>query len=418
MNRKPVLFVVAALLVVVLLVIKQQAGDRTKLVDVEPAARRTLTPTILASGTLAYHSGVTLMSEVVGRIDEIHVHEGDRVTRGQLLVRLDAGSLNAEVAQIEASRRQSELSIRRQEVQLKAQADKLQRYRGLLSSGMVEAQKYDEFVTQKEVAQVELATGREVLKQTQAQLRQAMERLAKTEIRSPMDGKVTAVHVKVGETAVPSATSLMGSSLLDLGDTSALYAEVQVDESDIGKIQVGQTARIVPAAFPDKALTGQVEQVSVAPRQPANGGMPNGGSQARTYPVKVKLAAVEGSVFFPGMSCRAEISTLKSSAQPALAVPVQAVRRADGHAGAAAANTVLVMFNGKVVRRTVDIGVADDSHVEVLRGLQPGELVIVGPAKTLRFLDDGESVRAAPRPAAAEPAASSPLGPIAVDPHA
>lgn len=417
MNRKRVLFVVAALLVVVLLVIKQQAGDRTKLVDVEPAARRTLTPTILASGTLAYQSGITLMSEVVGRIEEIHVHEGDRVTRGQLLMRLDAGSLNAEVAQIEATRRQSELSIRRQEVQLKAQVDKLQRYKGLLASGMVEAQKYDEIVTQRQVAQVELATGREVLKQTEAQLRQAMERLAKTEIRSPMDGKVTAVHVKVGETAVPSATSLMGSSLMDLGDTSALYAEVQVDESDVGKIQVGQAAKIVPAAFPDKALTGTVEQVSVAPRQQPNGGMSNGGNQARTYPVKVKLAAAEGSVFFPGMSCRAEISTRKSSAQPTLAVAVQAVRRADGHAGAAAANTVFVMSSGRVVRRTVDIGVADDSHVEVLRGLEPGELVIVGPAKTLRFLDDGESVRAAPR-SAAEPAASSPMGPVAVDPHA
>ncbi|CAG1017625.1 Macrolide export protein MacA [Burkholderiaceae bacterium] len=404
MKRKHLLFLGIALLVVALPVAKLLTADKSTEVQTESATRRTLAPTILASGTLTYESGVNLMSEVVARVDAIHAKEGDRVTRGQLLMRLDAGAVRAEIAQIEASRRQSEFGVRRQQVALDAQRAKLARYRMLREAGMVEALKFDELVTETRVGEVELATSREALKQTQAQLQQARERLAKTEIRSPIDGKVTAVYVKVGETAVPSAVSVAGSSLLALGDTNGLFAEVNIDETEIAKISVGQTARIVPAAFPDRALTGRVEHVAVSPRQPSQqGGGAPGASQARAYPVKVRLQAPPDGVFFPGMSCRAEISTRREGAEPALAVPVQAVRY-DREPGAATTQTsVLLLVNGKALRRTVEVGVADDAHIEVKRGLQAGDSVIVGPAKTLRFLKEGEPVRALRRASPPEP---------------
>lgn len=392
-----------------LLGLKLQADDGAKAVDVEPVGRRVLAPTILATGTLTYRSAVTLMSEVLGRVDLITVREGDRVTRGQLLVQLDPGPLHAEIAQLEASRRQSELNIRRQEVQREAQATKLQRYRELRSAGMVEALKYDEFVTQMQLAEVELATSREGLKQTGAVLKQAYDRMAKTQIKSPMNGKVTAVHIKVGETAVPSASSFAGSSLLALGDATALYAEVQVDESDVGKVEIGQRAKIVPAAYPDKSLAGTVEEVALSPRRvdrDATGGAPLG--NARTYTVKVRLSAPADVTFFPGMSGRAEISTRKAGSEPGLAVAVQAVRRDDTPNGGTAVTSVWVVADGKVARRVIDVGVADDAYIEVLRGLGAGESVIVGPPKALRFLHEGERVRAQPAARPASAPASAP----------
>ena len=378
MKRKHLLFLGIALLVVALPVAKLLTADKSTEVQTESATRRTLAPTILASGTLTYESGVNLMSEVVARVDAIHAKEGDRVTRGQLLMRLDAGAVRAEIAQIEGGQ--------------------------VFSGGFVLAHP----------GELARALARRNVRQRAAQQRhlalharvaqQARERLAKTEIRSPIDGKVTAVYVKVGETAVPSAVSVAGSSLLALGDTNGLFAEVNIDETEIAKISVGQTARIVPAAVPDRALTGRVEHVAVSPRQPSQlGGGAPGASQARAYPVKVRLQAPPDGVFFPGMSCRAEISTRREGAEPALAVPVQAVRY-DREPGAATTQTsVLLLVNGKALRRTVEVGVADDAHIEVKRGLQAGDSGIVGPAKTLRFLKEGEPVRALRRASPPEP---------------
>ena len=150
---------------------------------------------------------------------------------------------------------------------------------------------------------------------------QAEEHLAKTEIRSPLDGKVTAIYVKVGQTAVPSFSGIAGSVLVDVADTTSIDAEINVDETDIANIRVGAEARVVPAAFPDKTLSGTVDQVAIAPRQLAG--------QNKSYPVRIRLANTEGVVFHPGMSCRAEVLTGTQGDVKLLAVPVQALRYED-----------------------------------------------------------------------------------------
>ncbi|MCA3033718.1 MAG: efflux RND transporter periplasmic adaptor subunit, partial [Rhodocyclaceae bacterium] len=267
MRKKWIVLSVIALLVVVPVTLKILRSDDVKKVDVEKISSRSLTPSILASGTLIYESQITLASEVVGRVKEVLVKEGDVVKEGQLLLRLDPETYRAEIAQIQAGFRQAELNINRQQVNSNAQEAKYKRYEALRAQGMIEAVKFDDFATQRDLAVVELRSSREALKQTEAQLKQAQERLAKTEIRAPVSGKVTAVNIKVGETAVPSATSIAGSSLMVIADTGSLYAEVNIDETDIARISKGQEAKIVPAAFPDKSLTGQVEQVAITPRQ-------------------------------------------------------------------------------------------------------------------------------------------------------
>ena len=115
---------------------------------------------------------------------------------------------------------------------------------------------------QRELAQVELDSGLEMLRQTGAQLELARQRLAKTEFRAPIGGTVTALFIKVGETAVPSAMSIAGSDLMVVANTSSLNAEINVDETDVARVSVGQRARIVPAAFPDKGWSGIVERVA------------------------------------------------------------------------------------------------------------------------------------------------------------
>ena len=122
--------------------------------------------------------------------------------------------------------------------------------------------------------------------QTEAQLKQMREQLAKTELRAPIDGRVTQLTIKIGETAVPSVTSIAGSDLLIIADTSNLYAEVNVNETDVARVVPGQEARIVPAAFPDQSWDGTVETVAVSPRQIAGPGQELSGEDPPASPAR------------------------------------------------------------------------------------------------------------------------------------
>jgi HlyD family secretion protein len=273
-------------------------------------------------------------------------------------------------------------------VDFDTQAAKVKRFEALRAQGMVDINTLAEMVSARDLAEVDLRTSREQLSQSVAQLRQAEELLAKTQIRSPLDGKVTAIYVKVGQTAVPSFSGIAGSTLVDVADTTSIDAEINVDETDIAFIRVGAEARVVPAAFPDRILKGTVDQVAIAPRQ-----LPG---QNKSYPVRIRLTNTAGVTFHPGMSCRAEVLTGSHSDARVIAVPVQSLRYEDNPDKSAKSEksvaSVFIYKDGRAVKRAVSTGTADDSHIAVTSGLKEGEQVIIGPAKTLLFLLDGEKV--------------------------
>jgi len=392
MTRKQWIAVGAVVaLIAIPVVMKLTRGDDTKLVVLEDVSSRALTPTVLASGSLTYESQVTLAPEVTGRVKEILVAEGDQVKRDQLLMRLDPAAPRAAIEQSEALVRQARLSIERRKVDYDTQVTKVKRYEALQGQGMVDANSLQQLVSERDLAEVDLRTSREQLSQAEAQLSQAQEQLAKTEIRSPLDGKVTAIYVKVGQTAVPSFSGIAGSTLVDVADTTSIDAEINVDETDIARVRVGAVARVVPAAFPDKTLTGKVDQVAIAPRTQLGG-------QNKSYPVRIRLENTADVVFHPGMSCRAEVLTAAQDDAKVLAVPVQAVRYEDNpdasnkSQGSKTLASVFVYDNGRAKKRTVTTGTADDSYIAITDGLKPGERIVVGPSKTLLFLLDGEKL--------------------------
>lgn len=388
MNKKWIWAGVVAAIVLAPLILNAVRGEKAKAVEVERVALRELTPTILASGALTYESQVTLTPEVSGKVKEILVAEGETVKQGQLLMRLDPEASLAEIAQIEAAIRQSALNIERQQVNRDTTFAKWKRYEALREQGLVDQNAYEELASQKDLAEVQLKSSREEYKQTEARLAQARDRLAKTEIRSPLAGKVTAIFIKVGETAVPSVTSIAGSQLMQVADTTRVYAEINVDETDIARVRVGSHAKVVPAAFPDKSLEGAVDQVAIWPRQTQ-------GSQNKSYPVKIRLAATNEFAFHPGMSCRAEVMTRPATDERVLAVPVQAVKYEESeNKNDKAKTSVFIVKDSRVVKRNVETGTADDTYIEVTKGLKADEEVVIGPAKTLNFLRDGEKVAA------------------------
>ena len=377
--------IVVAVLVVPVALKKMRGGD-AKEVEVETVATRVITPTILASGNLTYQTEIRMVSEVMGRVKGLYVKEGDQVKQGDLLLRLDPATVQAQVDALEAGLRQSKLAIDRQRLASETLETKWNRYQKLRESGVIDANTYDEMRSQRDQSRVELLSSTQMAMQTEAQLKQAREQLAKTELRSPINGRVTQLTIKIGETAVPSVTSIAGSDLMIIADTSNMYAEVNVNETDVARVVPGQTAQIVPAAFPDKSWVGTVETVAVSPRQVAG--------QGKTYPVKIRLKPSVDLQFHTGMSCRAEIATRAEDAKPVIAVPVQAVKYEDAEERDQAAKaSVFIVKDGKAVQKSVDTDIADDSYIAITKGVAAGDRVVTGSARTLRFLQDGERVR-------------------------
>ena len=388
-----------ALLVLMPVALKLLHGGEIKEVQIEAVSKRTLAPSILASGSLTYQTEVNLVSEVMGRVQEILVKEGDQVRKGQLLLRLDPATSQAQVAQLQAALQQSRLNIERQSVAAATLDARWKRYEKLRAQGMVDANLADDIRSQRDLAQVELQSSEQARRQTGAQLEQAREQLAKTEFRAPLDGRVTALIIKVGETAVPSVTSIAGSNLLTVADTSNLYAEVNVNETDVAHVMVGQQTKIVPAAFPNTSWIGTVESVAVSPRQVAG--------QSKSYPVKVRLTPSADMQFHTGMSCRAEISTQGSGATPTIAVPVQAVRYEEStDKNEPSKASVIVIRDGRANVQAVETGASDDAYIEITKGIAAGEQVATGPSRVLRFLRAGDRIKQAPLNAAAATAKS------------
>jgi HlyD family secretion protein len=382
MNRK---WLTGSLVAAILLVppaIQWARGSDGAHVDSSPVDRHELKPTVLASGTLTYRSQVTLTPEILGRVREIRVSEGSHVRKGEIVLRLDADAYRAEVSQYAAAASQAQLAIERTGYNRDYQQARLARYERLRALGMVTALQYDELKYQAQAASVDLDDARKALARARAQLAQASERLAKTEIASPMDGIVTSVGIRLGETAVPSVTGVPGSELMTISDTGGRYAEVNVDEADVDKLARGQPASVFAASSPDVPIAAVVDEISISPKARPEG---------KSYLVKLRLEGSPDGGPRTGMSCRAEILTGRR--ERVVAVPQQALLGGEeGGAGRKGGSYVLVVEDGVARRRDVETGISDDSYVEIRRGLAPREQLITGPARTLRLLRDGERV--------------------------
>lgn len=387
MNKKLIGAAVVVAFLIVPVAVKFAGKQTRREAELATVQKLAIHPAILATGNLVFRQEVQLSAEVIGKVAGVLVKEGDQVARGQILLRLDPTVYQAEVAQQEASRRNAAIAIERAQINLANQQRNLDRTGQLYKAKYIDISKYDDAVHQVDLAKVELRASRESLEQASALLSQSREHLAKTEVRAPIDGTVTAVPIKIGETAVASATGIAGSSLMTIADVGSIMAEVNVDEADIARVAVGQQAKVFPAAFPDQPVTGRVESVAMAPKN----AMP-GQSQGRAYVVKLRLDDSKLALR-SGMTCRVEI--VAGSGAATAAVPIQAVLNEDVPGAkdrTKNVNYVFVVQDGKVRKTTVELGLSDDANQEVTKGVAVGQTIAVGPARLLRELHDGDAV--------------------------
>lgn len=349
-------------------------------VEIDPAAEREVRPSILASGVLAHRVEVNLTSEVLARVASISVKEGDTVSAGQLLMRLDPETYNNIIAREEAGQRQNRISIDRQRAIVALREQQYQRSQRLAEAQLIDRNRLDEDRNQYVIAEADLRSAEEALQRASAVLSDAREQRSKTEIRSPIAGRVVSLPIKVGEVAIPSTAALAGAQLMKIADTREIQAEVKVDEADVARIALGQSADVFAAAYPETALKGKVEKIALAPTIDGLG---------RSYLVTLGMSADPALLLRSGMSARAVVFLGDGRRQ--LAVPVEALVTESPDKDQVK-RYVWVDANGIARKTVVTTGLSDDRWESIAGGISAGDRVIVGPSRALRQLREGQRV--------------------------
>jgi HlyD family secretion protein len=387
MNKKLLIVVALVVLVVAVpLVNARLRGTATVEVQVESLAPRSIQSSVLASGKLVHEEEVKLTTEEIGRVTAIYVEEGAKVTAGQLVLQIDDQRLRAAVDQNEASVRMQEIAIQRDQLQVANLRTQWERMRGLSERKLIDEDSFVTATNNLEIAEVDLSSSRESLQQARAQLDQAQDRLSKTRVYSPIDGTVTTLDIKVGETAISSSTNIPGSSLMTIANPASIHTEVNVDEADIANVTIGQHARVFAIAYPDQPVDGVVDSIAISAKVAE-------GQQGQSFAVKIRLLDPEKITLRPGMTCRAEIFT--ATKDDAVAVPIQAILVEEDLAANETSRDVFVVRGGRVAKIAVEVGLSDDTYQQIVSGLSVGDQVVTGPDRVLRALNDGDRVTVA-----------------------
>lgn len=381
--------------------IKAGSKEKGTKVYAEEATRRDLSQVVKATGELDPKVKVKISAHVVAKIEKLYIEEGDWVEKGKPLLQLEQQAFLAQRDQWSAQVRSAQTSIQQAEVNLADARNKLARAKKLIAEGIATQEQLEAAELAEASARLRLNESRESVQQARANLIKAQDDLTKTTVYSPLTGKVIALNAEEGEGVVPGTMNNLGSEIATIADMSEILAYVNVDETEIVNVQVGQTATIKVDAIPDLHYAGKVVEVGSSgftrPAQP----------DIKFFKVKILLDKADETLR-AGMSVRAEIHT--ASHAKSLAVPIQAVlerafdEKQTGKAGegrpvrASAeegdeAKVVFVVENGKAKKIKVATGISDDTHVEILGGLKGGEKVVTGPYRTLRDLKDDQVVK-------------------------
>ena len=402
--------VVAILAIMAILALRSGREDVVE-VRVEKVARRDLVAKVSATGYIEPKRLVDISADVSGRVVQLNVEEGDEVAEGDLLLVIDPARFEAAVERAEAGL--AEASAREAQARgnyLQAQRD-WERIRDLKARlpEMVTETEFETARTNAEVQEALWQSGQHAVDMARAGLKEARDNLAKTVIRAPMSGRVTRLNVEKGETAIVGTMNNPGSLLITVADLSVMEAVIEVDETDVPDISIGDSVSVSVDAFPDREFVGRVTKIGNSSIRPRSQQVFSA-DQAIDFEIRVTLDDAEVELR-PDLSASADVIT---DVRPdVLAIPIISLTLMDpsefermpneleeAGAGAEAGDSsdpiegVFVVVDGLARFRPVEVGVAGDSYFEVLSGLEEGEVVVSGTYQAIRDLSDGDAVRA------------------------
>jgi HlyD family secretion protein len=433
-KNKLIWYLVAAVVLLIIIVavgksagwIGQEEGIKVSATKVE---RKTIIESVSANGKIQPEVEVKISSDVSGEITELYVKEGDSVIAGKLLARIDPelyqssldraeAALNSSKASLaNAKARQLQSEAKYNEVQLQFERNKKLHDQKLISDGEFETARSTYLSTKADIeASKQTVVGAEYTVKTQeAGLKEARKNLTRTEIFAPVSGVVSKLNVERGERVV-GTSQMAGTEMMRIANLNDMEVSVDVNENDIVKVSINDTAEVEVDAYNNRKFKGLVTEIANS----ATSSAAMTSDQVTNFVVKVRILrssyadlskafGTKRSVFRPGMSASVEIQT--EYVNNVAALPIEAVttrnksdldttkkegskRKLSIEKSKDDAEVVFVLSDNKISIRTVKTGIQDDKFIQVTEGLKEGEEVVSGPYSAVsRTLKNGDKVK-------------------------
>ena len=381
-------------------------------VRIEAVQKRDLVASVTASGQVTPRTKVDLSADITGKIVALNVKMGDIVRKGQLVLQIDPQQFESQVQRAEAALANSRARLAQAKANLQQAQNNYQRSADIKKTNatLISDEQIEQLKTTFEVNQALLEAASQDVKQGEASLKDARWQLSRTNIYAPMSGRVTRLNVENGETAVQGTFNKDAATLMTIADMSVLETKVKVDETDVSRISLGDSAVIQIDAFPDTTFIGRVVEVS---QSSVRGATAATGDQAIDYEVKIRLVN-------PPTDTRQDFSAtakvITDTRTKVLAIPIIALTVRENEelkSGDSVPNSkapakqvgkkdvegvFVVDATNKVTFRPVKVGIAGEKYFEVLSGVKDGERIVGGTYQAIRELKDGTIVREAKQP--------------------
>jgi len=390
---KKIALIGVPVLVGVLVTVSVVRGKDAKLplVNVQKVERTDLRSLVTATGKIEAQKKVDLSANVMGQIVNLAVREGDVVAKGDFLLQIDQNQRQATALSAEESLKALFFDRDAARAQAEEARKSFERAQRTFAEQVVPQAELDRAQAAWEGAEANAKAVERRIEQARANLAGARDELSKTKMTSPISGIVTALPVEEGEIAVIGTMNNAGTKLMTISDMSVVEAVMEVDETDVPTVRVGQSAEVRVDAYGDEKFAGIVTEVGSSPIQSITGST----DAAVNFEVRIQIKDPPPTIR-PGFSCSADILT--GTATGALAVPIQALvtRDKEGEKGKVEEGVYRLQTDGK--KKTahfavVSSGMTGETQVEILSGLAEGDEVVTGPFKSLRDIKDGDRVR-------------------------
>jgi HlyD family secretion protein len=402
-KKKLLIFGGLGLLVLILIIVALTSANKEEIVSVttEKVERRNITQKVAATGKIQPEFKVVITPEVTGEIIELPVKEGDRVKKGQLLIRIKGDQYKAQKERLEGSLQSADANLKIRTAELKRIESEYKRVVELHEKKLVSDAELENIQTNYLTAKASYESALAMIKQSEAQLREVLETLYKTTIYSPLDGVITNLKVEVGERVLGSNFT-QGTEIMTVSDLNNIEAVVEVDENDVVLVSLGDTAEVKVDAIRDKKIKGIVTQIGNSAKTKGFGTQ----EEVVNFEVRIKLIELDDRLR-PGMSCTSEILT--ETVNNVLSVPIQSVTARtdikkedkDGEESnlkisnnkSEPDEVVFIIENSTAKAVKVKTGISDDNYIEIKDGLNEGQEVVTGSYRAIsNELKDGSKV--------------------------
>jgi HlyD family secretion protein len=414
-KKKLIIIVLSVLALLVLLIGGKKAGwfgkqGNFKTVEVKKVTLVDIVETVSATGKIQPEVEVILSSEVSGEIIELPIVEGQQVKKGDLLVRVNPDIYQSNLNRSQASLQNVRAGLSQADASLKEAQASYDRNKQLFEKGIISKADWDRAVSSYEIAQANKQSAYYSVQSASATVNEARDNLNRTAIYAPMSGTISKLDVELGERVV-GTQQMAGTEIMRVANLSNMEVEVDVNENDIVKVQIGDSTIVEVDAYLKKEFKGVVTEIANSAASTLTA------DQVTNFRVKVRIVEesykdlTEGkpdyySPFRPGMTATVDIITNKR--EKTVAVPISAIVIKTDTSSVKKEKSkevsdekvdeepekfecVFVNDNGEAKLKVVKSGIQDDSNIEIISGLKDGDEIITGPytmvSKTLKSGD-------------------------------